>query len=62
MAYDLGFTPLRNEEYDFLSTRDRLEREPVKEFLKVLRSPKFREALATLPGFVPGERTGEVES
>jgi putative molybdopterin biosynthesis protein len=61
-AYDLGFAPLRDEEYDFLSLRDRLQREPVRAFLEVLRSPGFREALARMPGFVPDARTGEPES
>jgi putative molybdopterin biosynthesis protein len=58
-AYALGFAPLRDEEYDFLTTRDRLDREPVQAFLGVLRSPGFRESLAQLPGFVPHSRTGE---
>jgi putative molybdopterin biosynthesis protein len=61
-AYDLGFAPLRDEEYDFLSLRDRLEREPVQAFLEVLRSSAFRTALGELPGFVPDARTGETES
>ena len=60
-AYGLGFAPLRDEEYDFLSLRDRLEREPVRAFLEVLRSPEFRGALAELAGFVPDARTGEPE-
>jgi putative molybdopterin biosynthesis protein len=59
VAYELGFAPLRDEEYDFLTLSDRLEREPVQAFLKVLQSPEFREALGELPGFVPDERTGE---
>jgi putative molybdopterin biosynthesis protein len=62
VAYDLGFAPLRDEEYDFLSLRGRLEREPVEAFLEVLRSQRFREALAELPGFAPDARTGEPES
>jgi len=62
VAYELGFAPLRDEEYDFLSLRDRLEREPVQAFLAVLRSSEFRKALGELPGFVPGARTGEPES
>jgi putative molybdopterin biosynthesis protein len=61
IAYDLGFASLRDEEYDFLTRKDRLEREPVQAFLEVLRSPEFRTALAGLAGFVPDERTGEVE-
>jgi putative molybdopterin biosynthesis protein len=56
--YDLGFAPLRDEEYDFLSLRNRVEREPVQAFLAVLRSSGFRKALAELPGFTPDARTG----
>jgi putative molybdopterin biosynthesis protein len=62
VAYDLGFVSLKDEEYDFLSLPDRLEREPVQAFLEVLRSQEFRRALAELPGFVPNERTGEAGS
>ena len=62
VAYDLGFAPLRDEEYDFLSLRDRLDREPVRAFLEMLRSSEFRKALAELPGFEPDARTGEPEA
>ena len=62
VAYDLGFAPLRDEEYDFLTLRDRLEREPVQALLEVLRSSEFRTALGELPGFVPDAHTGEPES
>jgi putative molybdopterin biosynthesis protein len=62
VAYDLGFASIRDEEYDFLSLRERLDREPVQEFLEVLRSTEFREALGMLPGFIPDVRTGEPES
>ena len=62
VAYDLGFASLRDEEYDFLSLRDRLEREPVLAFLEVLQSSEFRNALAELAGFVPDARTGEPQS
>jgi putative molybdopterin biosynthesis protein len=59
VAYDLGFVSLRDEEYDFLTHRNRLDREPVVAFLETLRSSEFRKALAELPGFVTDERTGE---
>jgi putative molybdopterin biosynthesis protein len=59
VAYDLGFVALRDEEYDFLCLGDRLEREPVRAFLEVLRSSGFRKALGELPGFVADARTGE---
>jgi len=61
-AYGLGFVPLRDEEYDFLTLRDRLEREPVQAFIGVLRSEEFRESLNLLPGFVADARTGEPEA
>ena len=59
VAYDLGFVSLRDEEYDFLTTRDRLNREPVLAFLETLKSIEFQNALAELPGFVPDNRTGK---
>jgi putative molybdopterin biosynthesis protein len=59
VAYGLGFVPLRDEEYDFLTLRDRLDRDPVQALLRVLRSDEFREALGGLVGFVPDPRTGE---
>lgn len=62
VAYDLGFVPLRDEEYDFLSLKQRLERKPVVAFLEVLRSSEFRKALAELAGFEPDARTGEIVS
>ena len=61
VGYDLGFAPLRDEEYDFLSLRDRLEREPVKAFLEVLQSSEFKESLGELPGFAPDGRIGVVK-
>ena len=59
VAYDLGFVSLRDEEYDFLSLHDRLDREPVQAFLGVLQSSEFRSGLNELAGFVADERTGE---
>jgi putative molybdopterin biosynthesis protein len=59
-AYELGFEPLRDEEYDFLSTRHRVNRAPVQRFLEVLRSTEFKEELGILPGFEPGPHTGDV--
>ena len=53
---------VRHHSYDFLTLHDRLQREPVQAFLDVLRSAGFRAALAELPGFVPGESTGEAET
>jgi putative molybdopterin biosynthesis protein len=62
VSYGLGFTPLRDEEYDFLTLRDRLDRYPARAFLEVLRSSEFRKALDALPGFVSDNQTGEVVS
>jgi putative molybdopterin biosynthesis protein len=59
--YGLGFAALKDEQYDFLTLRDRLDRLPVRAFLEVLRSPEFRSALSELAGFAPDTRTGEVD-
>jgi putative molybdopterin biosynthesis protein len=59
IAYGLGFGPLRDEEYDFLTLRNRLQREPVQAFLDVLKSSEFQRSLGELPGFVPDPLTGE---
>jgi putative molybdopterin biosynthesis protein len=60
-GYDVE-TRSHNAVYDFLSLRDRLDREPVRAFLETLRSSGFRTSLGELPGFVPDVRTGELES
>jgi len=62
VGYDLGFAPLRDEEYDFLALRDRLDRGPVQAFLEVLQSPEFQNALGALPGFAPAPLTGRPRS
>ena len=58
--YGLDFIPLRSEEYDFLIPKDRLEKEPIKMFLKILKSREFARELERVGGLKVYERTGEM--
>jgi len=58
--YNLDFIPLTWEEYDILIRKDSISRKPVEEFLKIVRSEKFRETLTKLSGYRPCEDIGEV--
>jgi putative molybdopterin biosynthesis protein len=58
--YGLDFIPLRSEEYDFLIPKDRLEKEPVKMFLKILKSREFARELERVGGLKVYERTGKM--
>jgi len=58
--YGLDFIPLRSEEYDFLIPKDRLEKEPIKMFLKILKSREFSRELERVGGLKVYERTGEM--
>jgi putative molybdopterin biosynthesis protein len=49
--YGLGFLPLREERYDFVVPKDRLDRPVVRAFIEVLRSEEAQEALRRM-GFV----------
>jgi len=54
--YGLDFIPLGWESYDFAIPIDRLDKDSVKAFLNLLRSPEFKERLEGLPGYkVPGD-------
>ncbi len=50
----LGFVPLQEERYDFLIPHQRLQRPPVEEFLKLLRSAEGAEVLVRLGFNVDG--------
>ena len=43
--YGLDFIPIKPEEYDFIVRKDRLNKDAVKEFIKVLRSDEFKNEL-----------------
>ena len=47
----LDFVPLGNEEYDFAVPRSYLELNMLKEFIKILKSDKFKERLDKLGGY-----------
>ncbi len=50
--YGLGFLPLREERFDFVAPRDRLDRPAVRAFRELLAEPETRRELAAL-GFRP---------
>ena len=49
--YDLDFIPVCHEEYDFIVSRDALENENVKLFLKILKSEEFISRIEKLGGY-----------
>lgn len=49
--YGLGFLPLREERFDFVAPRDRLDRPAVRAFVEVLRSESAQDALRRM-GFL----------
>ena len=60
-AYDLGFLPIMNENYDFLINNQSLEKRSVKIFLEILRSKKFNEIMIKeFNGLEPLENTGSI--
>ena len=44
----LGFYPIKDEEYDFIIPKNRLDRDEVKTFLKLLKEPKIIKHLKNL--------------
>lgn len=59
--YGLDFTPLRDEEYDFVIRKDSLDHDIVNEFLTILKSKEFRlELEKKLPGMKISENTGKM--
>ncbi|MBS7655477.1 molybdopterin biosynthesis protein [Candidatus Bathyarchaeota archaeon] len=55
---NLSFIPISNENYDFLISIDRLEKEPVKKFLLILSCKEFQKELIEKFNFIidkPGE-------
>ena len=58
-ALDLDFIPLGEEQYDFAVFSHTLEKEEMKNFIAVLKSPEFHDKLKELSGYTYG-RTGEI--
>jgi putative molybdopterin biosynthesis protein len=46
--YGLGFVPLQAEKYDFVASRNRLQRAPVRRFVELLRDPAIRGQLTEM--------------
>ncbi|HIP25925.1 MAG TPA: molybdopterin biosynthesis protein [Archaeoglobus profundus] len=59
--YGLDFIPIKPEEYDFVIRKDRLNKDAVKEFIKVLRSNEFKDALERkIVGIKVTDDTGKI--
>jgi len=54
----LAFSPIANEEYDFVIPQDRLDEPPLRQFRRALRSDAFAKSLPS--GMRTHDRTGEV--
>ncbi|RLE91076.1 MAG: hypothetical protein DRN04_13650, partial [Thermoprotei archaeon] len=59
--YGLDFIPLKTEEYDFLINKKSLGKEPVKEFINILKSQWLRKILKETTGYKALENIGEME-
>ena len=60
-AYDLDFTPIMDEDYDFLIMRESLEKKSIKIFLDILGSGEFKSLLLEkLTGLEPLKDTGKI--
>ncbi|MDM7275508.1 MAG: molybdopterin biosynthesis protein [Thermoprotei archaeon] len=57
--YNLDFISLGWELYDFLIPKTKLDKEPVKKFLKTLTSEDFKRELSKLPGYKIPANMGE---
>jgi putative molybdopterin biosynthesis protein len=57
----LDFVPLLQEDYCLVCLKSALEQPPVRALLEVLRSDRWRQQVARLPGYEPGE-SGQVLS
>jgi len=58
--YNLDFIPIRPEEFDFVMRKEKLGKDSVRRFLKILTSEEFRDALRGLKGIEVTDRTGEI--
>lgn len=60
LHYQLGFAPLRDESYDFLVSRERLDRRAVRATLELLGSERFRQALGAIGGYAADSTCGQL--
>jgi len=58
--YGLDFIPLKTEEYDFLINKKSLGKEPVKEFISILKSQWLRKILKETTGYKALENIGKM--
>ena len=60
--YDLDFIPLRDEQYDFIIHKDRIDKLTVKKFLNILKSSEFSKIIEKTAGFKTVKGTGSIIS
>jgi len=60
--YPVDFIPLHEEKYDFLVDNDRLSRNSVQSFFRVLGSEEFKKDLISLSGYSANADTGKILS
>jgi len=61
VTYDLDFVKIGDESFDFLASKDRLDKPAVQSFLSALKSKEFASLLRTkAPGLEPNPTTGDI--
>jgi len=58
--YNLHFTPIKWEHFDFVAPKERLEKKHVRSFIDILRSKWFRNLIEDTEGYEPKECLGYV--
>ncbi|RLF05845.1 MAG: molybdopterin biosynthesis protein [Thermoprotei archaeon] len=58
--YGLDFVYIKDEVYDFVVSKEAMDKESVKGFLRLLHSQWFRHLLSEMPGYEPLPDTGQV--
>ncbi|MEM3392420.1 MAG: molybdopterin biosynthesis protein [Candidatus Bathyarchaeia archaeon] len=57
---NLSFIPISNENYDFIISKDRLNKESIKKFLSILKSKEFQNEITEKFNFIVDNSTGEI--
>ncbi len=58
--YDLDFIPIKEEIYDFVIPKNKIDKKHVKKFIEILKSEEFKNELEKIPGFKILEDTGKI--
>jgi|Deesub1362A_J573_1020465.scaffolds.fasta_scaffold00005_272 putative molybdopterin biosynthesis protein len=58
--YGLDFLPLREEKYDFVIPKAKINKVSVQKFIEILNSDEFKDVLRRIPGLKPNNKTGMI--